>query len=211
MLKHSQIWRAIDRLAEIKGLSPSGLARRAGLDSTTFNRSKRTTREGKPRWPSTESIAKILQATNTSFAEFSAMVERDGHGQPAPRTIPLIGFAQAGQAGYFDDAGWPVGAGWDEIRSPDISDPHAYALEVSGDSMQPVYRDGDRLVVAPEASIRRGDRVVVRTLEGEVMVKELLRLSEKRVELKSLNPLHEDRSLAREQVEWIARVIWVSQ
>lgn len=77
--------------------------------------------------------------------------------------------------------------------------------------MQPVYRDGDILVVAPDESPRRGDRVVVRTLDGEVMVKELLRLSERRVELKSLNPLHEDRSLAREEVEWIARVLWVSQ
>lgn len=211
MLKHSQIWRAIDRLAQTKGLSPSGLARRAGLDSTTFNRSKRTTREGKPRWPSTESIAKILQATNTSFAEFTALVEDTGVGAPSPRTIPLIGFAQAGQAGYFDDAGYPVGAGWDEIRSPDITDPHAYALEVAGDSMQPVYRDGDRLIVAPEASLRRGDRVVVRTNDGEVMVKELLRHSEKRIELKSLNPLHDDRSLPRDQVEWIARVVWVSQ
>ncbi|EKV27049.1 Phage repressor [Caenispirillum salinarum AK4] len=211
MLKHSQIWRAIDRLAESKGLSPSGLARRAGLDSTTFNKSKRTTREGKPRWPSTESIAKILQATNTSLAEFTALVEGDGIGRPAPQTLPLIGFAQAGQAGYFDDAGWPVGAGWDEIRTPEVTDPHAYALEVSGDSMQPVYRDGDILVVAPDEAPRRGDRVVVRTMEGEVMVKELLRLSEKRVELKSLNPVHDDRSLAREQVEWIARVLWVSQ
>lgn len=211
MLKHSQIWRAIDRLAESKGLSASGLARRAGLDSTTFNKSKRATREGKPRWPSTESIAKILQATNTSLAQFTALIEGDGIRRPVPQTLPLIGFAQAGQAGYFDDAGWPVGAGWDEIRTPEVTDPHAYALEVSGDSMQPVYRDGDILVVAPDESPRRGDRVVVRTLDGEVMVKELLRLSERRVELKSLNPLHEDRSLAREEVEWIARVLWVSQ
>lgn len=211
MLTHSQIWRAIDRLAQSKGFSPSGLARRAGLDSTTFNRSKRTTREGKPRWPSTESIAKILDATTTSFAEFTALVEDRSYGGPAPRTIPLIGFAQAGQAGYFDDAGYPAGAGWDEIRSPDVTDNHAYALEVAGDSMQPVYRDGDRLIVSPDSSLRRGDRVVVRTRDGEVMVKELLRLSEKRVELRSLNPAHGDRTLEREGVEWIARVVWVSQ
>lgn len=211
MLTHSQIWRAIDRLAQSKGLSPSGLARRAGLDSTTFNRSKRTTREGKPRWPSTESIAKILDATATSFSEFTALVEDRAFGGPAPRTVPLIGFAQAGDAGFFDDAGYPAGAGWDEIRSPDVTDPHAYALEVSGDSMQPVYRDGDRLIVSPDSQPRRGDRVVVRTRDGEVMVKELLRLSEKRVELRSLNPAHGDRSLERDAVDWIARVVWVSQ
>lgn len=211
MLTHSQIWRAIDRLAQSKGLTPSGLARRAGLDSTTFNRSKRTTREGKPRWPSSESLAKILDATGATLGEFTALVEDRAFGGPAPRTIPLIGFAQAGQAGYFDDAGYPAGAGWDEIRSPDVTDPHAYALEVAGDSMQPVYRDGDRLIVSPESSLRRGDRVVVRTRDGEVMVKELLRLSEKRIELRSLNPAHGDRGLEREAVEWVARVVWVSQ
>jgi phage repressor protein C with HTH and peptisase S24 domain len=41
MLTHAQIWSALDRLAERKGISASALAKRAGLDPTTFNRSKR--------------------------------------------------------------------------------------------------------------------------------------------------------------------------
>ena len=60
MLRHEDIWRAIDKLAHEHGLTPSGLARRAGLDATTFNRSKRMSREGKLRWPSTESVAKVF-------------------------------------------------------------------------------------------------------------------------------------------------------
>jgi phage repressor protein C with HTH and peptisase S24 domain len=68
MLKHSDIWHAVDRLAARYSMSPSGLARRAGLDPTTFNKSKRITREGKQRWPNTESIAKILEATGASIA-----------------------------------------------------------------------------------------------------------------------------------------------
>ena len=63
MLSHSRIWAAIDPLAARHGMTPSGLARRAGLDATTFNRSKRVTGDGRQRWPSTESIAKILDAT----------------------------------------------------------------------------------------------------------------------------------------------------
>ena len=82
------------------------------------------------------------------------------------RMVPLIGMAQAGSRGFFDDAGFPAGVGWEEIGFPDLADEHAYALEVSGDSMLPVYRDGDRIVVSPAASVRRGDRVVVKTLRA---------------------------------------------
>src|SRR3546814_16362733 len=88
--------------------------------------------------------------------------------------IPVIGHTQAGSAGFFDDAGYPVGSGWDEISFPDVSDPNAYALTVSGDSMKPVFRDGDMVVVSPNSSIRRGDRVVGKTVDGEVMAKELV-------------------------------------
>ena len=57
MYTHRDIWRAIDRLAQTFGYSPSGLAKQAGLDPTSFNKSKRQSADGKPRWPSTESIA----------------------------------------------------------------------------------------------------------------------------------------------------------
>ena len=210
MLKHSQVWRAIDRLAQEYGYSASGLARRAGLDPTTFNKSKRTTREGKLRWPSTESVAKILAATGASLGEFVTFMEEGPEGGVF-RNIPLIGFAQAGSAGYFDDAGYPTGGSWDEIPFPDVGDPHAYALEITGDSMEPVYRDGDIVIVSPAASVRRSDRVVVKSLKGEVMAKQLRRKTARKVELQSLNPDHDDRVLAVEELDWIARIVWVSQ
>lgn len=210
MLRHSDIWRAIDRLAQDRGLSASGLARAAGLDPTTFNKSKRVTREGKARWPSTESIAKVLDATGATLDTFVGYVH-DGITTAPMQTVPVIGFAQAGTAGYFDDAGYPTGGGWDEIRFPELGDPHAYALEVAGDSMEPVYRDGDRLIVSPAGSVRKGDRVVVKTYDGEVMVKELTRQTANRLELRSLNPRFDDRILDMTDVEWLARVLWVSQ
>jgi phage repressor protein C with HTH and peptisase S24 domain len=210
MLKHADVWRAIDRLAKEYNMSASGLARRAGLDPTTFNKSKRITGDGKLRWPSTESVAKVLAATGASLNEYVSYVGESG-GAGVYRNIPLVGFAQAGASGYFDDAGYPAGAGWDEIPFPGFADPHAYAVEISGDSMEPVFRDGDIVIVSPEASIRRGDRVVVKTRDGEVMAKILLRQSAKKVELLSINTAHEDRSLAVEDVDWVARIIWASQ
>jgi phage repressor protein C with HTH and peptisase S24 domain len=209
MLTHAQIWNAIDRLAERAQLSASGLAKRAGLDPTTFNRSKRVTPEGRSRWPSTESVAKILAATGTSVDTFVALITDGARG--TTRAVPLIGFAQAGAGGYFDDAGFPVGGGWDEIAFPAVEDAHAYALEIAGDSMHPAYRDGDRIVVSPGAPVRRGDRVVVRTREGEVMAKELKRRTGKTIELRSLNAEHPDRQFAAEDVLWMARIVWASQ
>jgi len=208
MLTHAQIWSAVDRLAARAGLSASGLAKRAGLDPTTFNKSKRVTPEGRARWPSTESIAKSLAATNTTMEQFVALI---ADGKSPVQAVPLIGLAQAGSGGFFDDAGFPVGKGWDEISFPKIDDPHAYALEISGDSMEPAYRDGTIIVVSPGAPVRRGDRVVVKTKDGEVMAKELKRQTAKTVELRSLNPAHGDRTLSLEDVLWIARIVWASQ
>ena len=210
MLKHGDIWRAIDRLAETKGLSASGLAKHAGLDPTTFNRSKRSNDDGKQRWPGTESIAKILEATSTSLGEFVGLIG-EARGPGVVQRVPVIGYAQAGDSGYFDDAGYPVGSGWDELLFPNVGDPHAYALEVSGDSMEPAYRDGDRLIVSPTASVRRGDRVVVKSRSGEVLAKQLLRETATRIDLKSINPAHPDRTFLKDDVAWMARIIWASQ
>jgi len=76
MYTHSDIWRAIDRLAQGAGYSPSGLAKKAGLDPTTFNKSKRISADGKPRWPSTESIAKILAVTGAPMTDFFGMIDQ---------------------------------------------------------------------------------------------------------------------------------------
>lgn len=210
MLKHADVWRAIDRLASEHRLSPSGLARKAGLDPTTFNRSKRVTREGRPRWPSTESISKILAATDATLAEFVDYVAA-GSDETFVHRIPLVGLAQAGAAGYFDDAGFPAGSGWDQIGFPDINDRHAFALEISGTSMEPVYREGDIIIVAPGADIRRGDRVVVKTKAGEVMAKQFVRQTATRIELQSINPTHPDRTLGTEEVAWMSRIVWARQ
>src|SRR5271156_6213310 len=149
-----------------------------------------------------------VAATSTPIDVFVELITA-GDGQA--RAVPLLGFAEAGSGGYFDDGGFPVGEGWDEIAFPAVSGEHAYALEVSGQSMEPAYRDGDVILISPAAPIRRGDRVVVRTRGGEVMAKELKRRTAKSIELRSLNAEHGDRTLAAADVLWIARILWASQ
>ncbi len=215
MLSHDRVWAAIDALAERYSLSASGLAKRAGLDSTAFNKSKRQSADGRPRWPSTESVAKIIEATHSSLDEFISLVEGKSPGdRPLPvqaPTVPLLGFAQAGAGGFFDDAGFPAGQGWDLIELPAQSGEGSYALQVQGDSMLPLYRHGDMLVVQPSAPVRKGDRVVVKTSSGEVMAKVLQRRTASTIDLVSLNPEHPDRRLDAREVEWLARIVWASQ
>jgi phage repressor protein C with HTH and peptisase S24 domain len=212
MLTHGKIWTAIDALARRYGLSASALAKRAGLDATAFNRAKRVTAEGRPRWPTTESLAKVLDATGATLEDFVALVSAETRGgRTLAPPIPLIGLTQAGGGGFFDDGGFPVGGGWDQIRFPKVEDDNAYALEVTGDSMQPLYRDGDILIISPNAGVRKGDRVVLRTIDGEVMAKVLMRRTAKTIELASMNPAHPNLVFPVDRIDWIARIVWASQ
>jgi len=205
-MRHKDIWRGIDLLAAKNGLSASGLARLAGLDATAFNPSKRVAKDGRPRWPSTESLSRALAAVGAGFDDLATIIEGK-----RGTSAPLLGFAQAGNDGFFDDSGFPAGAGWDEVRFPGLGAETVYALEISGDSMEPAYRAGDRIIVSPEAPVRRGDRVVAKTVEGEVMAKLLGQRTENRVELVSFNPAYAPREFAPNQIAWMARILWASQ
>ena len=205
-MQHRDIWRGIDALAAHHGLSPSGLARQAGLDPTSFNPSKRAAKDGRPRWPSTESLARVLESVSTGFDDFAALVEGRRGG-----TAPLIGFAQAGREGFFDDAGFPVGEGWEEVRFPGLGQEAVYALEISGDSMEPAYRAGDRIIVSPSAELKPGDRVVAKTSSGEVMAKILNRRNARLIELASLNPAYPALQFKPNEITWLARILWASQ
>jgi phage repressor protein C with HTH and peptisase S24 domain len=129
----------------------------------------------------------------------------------AVRYVPLIGLAQAGDKGYFDDSGFPAGQGWEQIAFPGFDDEHAYALEITGDSMLPIYRDGDRIVVSPSSNVRRGDRVLVKTNAGEVMAKQLARATAQRIELQSFNPAYETRGFDLTDIAFMHRIVWASQ
>jgi phage repressor protein C with HTH and peptisase S24 domain len=209
-LSHARLWSALDALARREGLSASGLARRAGLDPTAFNPSKRMGpgTPPRPRWPSTESLNRILEVTNVTLAEFAALAD-----DAAPRvaTAPLIGMAQAGQDGFFDDAGLPTGEGWDQTDLPAPRD-SLFSLRITGDSMVPLYREGDRVLVDRErGDVRRGDRVVARTVAGETLAKEIGGLTARTVTLTSINPDYPPRIILRADIAWMSRILWVSQ
>jgi phage repressor protein C with HTH and peptisase S24 domain len=207
LLTHERIWTALDRLAAKAGLSPSGLARRAGLDPTTFNKSKRITPDGRERWPSTESVAKVLAATDTSIDSFVQLI---GDGPQQVTSVPLLTLAEAAQRAHFNEHGHPVGKGWSEIALPSANTDHLFALAISGDAFEPAYRDGDALLLSPATATRRGDRVAVK-IAGEVLIADLKRRTAKMLELTVLGAAPGNRTFATNDVEWVAKIVWVRQ
>lgn len=209
MLRHADIWVAIDRLAHDRGLTASGLARRSGLDPTTFNKSKRVTREGKPRWPSTESISKILDATGATLSEFLAMLPNEPSVDKG-RGLPLISSIEVIARNRLDGRDLILTGDHDEISFPDGHDA-AFAVEVADSALSPAYREGDVLIVSPSAQIRRGDRVLLRLSDGRVVAAEFLRRTSRQLSFRSLAEVDATRALPVDQVSWLARILWASQ
>lgn len=76
--------------------------------------------------------------------------------------------------------------------------------------MLPLYRDGDTIIVSPTAAVRRGDRVVVKTLkeEGAGQAAQAPDAEDDRAGL--ARPDHPDRVLNFADIAAMARVIWAS-
>ena len=210
MITHGSIWAAIDGIAARYKLSPSGLARAAGLDATAFNKSKRFTASGRERWPSTESIAKVLKATGADFDEFVNLLI-SAHPQGAfGRAIPLMDMDAAAGERCFDEEGVPIKTEWDEISFSELSEDHLFALEVVEDEYEPIYWAGDVLIANPFAEVRRGDRVVVK-LDDQVIVRHFVRRTLKRVELAPLHDFELAEVFDLFRMEWISRIVLVRQ
>ena len=205
-LKHADIWRAIDRLAERHKLSASGLARKAGLSPTLFNPSKRTA-NNRERWPSTESIARILQATGANLDDFVALATNV---QAVQVSLPSLDLKTAANKNAFNAKGLPHGKAWEKVHFPMLADLDAFALEISGKAYEPVYYEGTRIIVSPADPVRRGDRVAVRTINGKITFLELSREKVDVIDFVSLGPKTAIK-LPRSKIQWMYRILWASQ
>src|SRR4051812_33438980 len=78
-------WTVIDEIAAERAMSASALARAAGLDATTFNRSKRVDRHGRERWPATQTLVAVLAVAGLTLGDLAARIERVRLETEAPR------------------------------------------------------------------------------------------------------------------------------
>ena len=211
MFTHSEIWSALDKIAENNRLSISGLSKRAGLDPTSFNKSKRTTGNGRLRWPSTESVAKVLDCTSTSVEEFAALLLGRDPQESISSKLPMMSFRQASQGVNFDDAGFPSGPEWKEVSFPQVVDRYAFALEVADDRLLPVYRRGDVMVISPDNQVHPGDRVVIKNMDGDLKVAVLRSIASDSIEFTTLVPSVDSWRVSSRDIDWMSRIIWASQ
>ena len=204
----------LDALAAENGLSPPASPARP-LDATAFNPSKRIGADGRARWPSTESVAKVLAATGTglrnsppSSPAWRSAARRSRRWAAHPADRPRPGRRRAASSTM---AAIPSAAAGTRSALPEVGDPNAYALEISGDSMEPVFRDGDIVIVSPGAPVRRGDRVVVAHPEGGGDGEGADAPIGPAGGARSLNPAHPDYSFDLAELTWMHRIVWGSQ
>lgn len=131
---------------------------------------------------------------------------------PPPRgELPVVSLAQGGPKGFFDEQGFPAGEGFRKVKRPyDVRDPHAYGVEIRGDSMAPKYEERDIVIASPQKQVASGDYAVVKTAKGEVMVKRV-RFKDTMVILESLNPAYEPLLLKKAEVLFLHKIVWVKQ
>lgn len=184
MFTHSKLWNAIDQLAKSNGYSASGLAKKAGLDPTSFNKSKRKGPDGKPRWPSTESLSKVLAATESTMSDFTDLMGEKSAAKketpaaleaptpvapaapiPSTRNLPLLQDDIASDPTTFDDNGFPSNSNPSFFSmpdgQPDLSQA-AWALEITSSAFAPYYQEGDILLIDPNGPARAGDPFLIR-------------------------------------------------
>lgn len=201
MFTHDDIWAAIDRLAEAHGLSPSGLARQAGLDATAFNRSKRISPNGKPRWPSTESLAKILDVTNSTMGDLlDLMDEKD----IAPRSIPLLSYA-ALRAGRMSSEKGKVAL----AIAYNVGE-NAFAVKVEDSRLAPLFRKDALLVADQVTRAKADDRVLFYLRKGGLKGGIVKSLQRRNYTIFLPNDNFEESVFPDDNIEWIARILWSS-
>ena len=207
-MKHEQIWNAVDKLAESRGLSPSGLAKLGGLDATTFNKSKRIRPDGNKRWPSLDSINKILKLCGLSFEKFYAL-GANGEDNDLVDTIPFCKLSFLKDGAEINDKRLMT-QNWNKIIFPDIKDA-LYAIDIDSDTYAPVYRTGTTIIVTLNSDIRKNDRVLIFHKQQSPALCEFIRRTATELIVSDINNPEIIRSTPISDVQLIHRIVWASQ
>jgi phage repressor protein C with HTH and peptisase S24 domain len=213
-MKHEDVWYAIDTLAANYGVSTSMLAKLAGLDPTTFNKSKRIGKDGKKRWPSTESLAKVMEVTGCGMNDIVPLIEDNSD---AGDYVPLLDIHQIKKTELFDNKGNlnESGTSLDGLDMSSFYGNGNFALEINGNELSPFYYDGDVLIISSQASIRKGDKIIIKKADKIIIAGIFIKQTAQAIfisqdidlERKNDNEIRLEKS----EIEWFSRVMWVSQ
>src|SRR5574344_1317736 len=202
-MKYEQIWNAVDKLAQANNLTPSGLAKKAGLDATTFNKSKRLRPDGNKRWPSLDSLNKITEVCNISFEEFCNL--GTGKNSLNSSSIPYCKFSSLNNVAIKNSR--IESKDWNRIRFPEKNN-NFIAIELDFGDFEPIYKKNSTIIIAQNSEIRKGDRIVVFLDDGRILIQEFIRRTANALEVSDLlNPKFES-IIAIPNIKLVNRVVW---
>lgn len=133
-------------------------------------------------------------------------------GEPMPvktGSVPVVGKAMLGTAGYFEAIDYPVGHG-EGFLNIFSSDPNAYGLRVVGNSMNPRIKNNEFVLIEPNREYVAGDEVLVKTTKGQAMIKEFIYYRDGQYRFDSVNAdydpifIHEDEV---EDVQYVGAIV----
>ena len=207
-MQYEQVWDAVDKLAKLHGLSPSGLAKKAGLDATTFNKSKRVRPDGKKRWPSLDSINKILAACNVSFEQFYSLIDEELQ----PESLNAIPFQKYSllENGIKISNNEPQTDNWERKKFPATA-AGLYGIELDVDDYEPLYRKNSTIIAAKNSEICKGNRMVVFCKNGDILIKEFSHRTAKTLILSDIIDNRKTTEVNIVDVVLVSRICWVSQ
>ncbi len=114
------------------------------------------------------------------------------------RLIPLVSWAQAGQAVDFEE----LPPSWQKMVPTDVADPRAFAVTIVGNSMEPRHHEGDVATLTPSEPLRQNDKVIA-NLKDQGVVFKLYSRSGNTIRLSSLNPAYAPYEVPVEEIVWI--------
>lgn len=177
------------------------------MDATTFNKSKRTRPDGKKRWPSLDSLNKIIEVCNISFDEFFALAGNENEDKII-HSIPYIECSRLLEGEKTICIDFRKNK-WQRIRFPDGHD-NLYALDINTDQFAPFYRNGTLLILSQESEIRRGDRIAVFMSDNSIVIREFVHRTATTLELKDILSV-DKTSVNVENIRIVHRIVWASQ
>ena len=203
--------RRLLEMAQSQGLSLAGLSEMIGRNSSYL---QQFIRKGSPRKLEERDRRKlahffgIAEAELGAEEEFSSPITVRGEWVEVPR-LPLDAAAGSGALAAderpFDS--FRFSRGW--LREQGLAAGQLSAIRVAGDSMEPLLRDGDEILVdRAQRALRDGIHVV--RLGDALMVKRLAPGGSGRATLLSQNPAYPPLEVALADLEIIGRVVWKS-
>lgn len=150
------IGKRIREARQRRGLSQEALAARCGWRQSRIGNYERDERQ--PRVEDIKKIAKELGVSFTWLAIAKGSMQDEEH---HPTCVPVISCVQAGGwTPVYDE--YPPGDGFAYLYTDLRLSDGAFALEITGDSMMPEFRPGDRVIIDPSLEPRPGDYVVAK-------------------------------------------------